>query len=313
MRRTRMSVTRARARARAALRARRVTRRSFALLIVAALAGLTACSGGSESDSSTASKPRVAEDTGTQSSKKNAPLASDKRAVVYTAHLSMRAKNVNDATGRAVGIARKAEGYVAQQSTTDAHGAHTSARSSLELKVPVDAYQPTVRRLTRKLGTRLSLRQKSQDKTSEVADVDSRVSSAKASLKRLRKIMDKATTVDDIMRVEDAISDRESDLESLQARAKHLDRSTTYSTIDLRIVGPSTPVAEPAEPGFWGGLVAGWHALLDFLRVATLVIGAVLPFAVLAAVIAAPAWWLWRRRRSARTPSPSATDSPPSQ
>lgn len=287
-------------------RGTRVPRRALAALAVVLLAATAACSGNSsESASRPLSKgaPEQADrrDTSAQDNGQKAkqpPVAAQDRAMVHTADLTVRVKNVAGASSRAKGVTTDAGGYVATENTThtDADGSHDD--SLLVLRVPVDAYPSTLDRLRRDIGRLLTLRQSSEDKTSEVADVKSRITSAQSSLRRLRKIMDQATTVSDIMDVESAISTREADLESLQARAKALDRQTSYSTIDLHLIGPKTVAhKKAAEPGFWDGLTGGWHALLEFLRVAVLVIGAVLPFAALAALIAAPVWWFWRRRR----------------
>lgn len=237
------------------------------------------------------------------------PLKRDDRAIAYTADMSVRARDVPGAVTRAKAITTDTGGYLADESTTQAT-ARAPATSRLILKIPADHYQRAVDRLGRELGTRLSLRQTAQDRTTEVQDVDSRVTSARASLRRLRKVLDRAGSVSEILQVEDAISGRESDLESLQARQKALNRQTTYGTVDLDVTGPRIAAHEKAdEPGFWDGLVGGWHALLTFLRVAVLVIGLVLPFAALGAVIAAPVWW-WLRRRTGPTPPTPPNPAP---
>lgn len=278
----------------------------LALLVVGGLLG--ACSGGSSSGA--AGAPLHAErGAGAQArdqggSRGTPPVAADQRAVVYTADMSVRAPDVPDAVARAKAITTDAGGYLADEATTR-RTRHSAAGSRLVLKVPAARYQRVVDRLGREVGQRLSLRQTSQDRTTEVQDVDSRVASAKAGLRRLRKILDRASSVDEVLKVEDAISGRESDLESLQARQKALNGQTTYGTVDLDITGPPPAAPGSERPGFWDGLVSGWHALLTFLRVAVMVIGAVLPFAALAAVLAAPVWW-WRRRRRAPVPGSGA-------
>lgn len=284
---------------------------ALAAVLVAATT-VAACSGSSSSDAGEAMRgpakaaPGQANRPGTAANRK-APLAADDRAVVHTADLTIRVKDVARAGDRAKADATDAGGYVAGENTTHTGTDGSRDTSTLVLRVPVDRYPATLDRLHHDVGRPLSQHQSSEDKTGEVADVQSRITSAQASLKRLRKIMDKATSVSDIMDVEGAISTRESDLESLQAQAKALDRQTSYSTITLNLAGPQTVVhkKKAAEPGFLDGLKGGWHALLTFLRVAVMVIGAVLPFAALVAVFAAPAWWLWRRRRTKQEAAPA--------
>ena len=291
----------------------RAPRRALAALAAVLFLATTACSGGADSGASSPLRknaPEQADRRGTAAGKK-APLAPADRAVVHTADLTVRVKDVAGAGARAKADATGAGGYVADENST--HGGEDGSRdtSTLVLRVPVDAYSGTLDRLHRDVGRPLSQRQSSQDKTSQVADVKSRITSAQTSLGRLRKIMDKATSVSDVMEVEGQISSREADLEALQAQARALDRQTSYSTITLNLVGPKTVVhKKTAAPGFLDGLAGGWHALLAFLRVTVLVVGAVLPFAAVAAVVAAPAWWFWRRhrRRTAPPAGPAAAE-----
>ncbi|HEY3686319.1 MAG TPA: DUF4349 domain-containing protein [Streptosporangiaceae bacterium] len=302
-------------------RGTRVPRRALAVTasVLAALLLASACAGSTANNASSPAMrgaPEKADRNGAAANQPGGPpakLLPENRAIVYTADMTVRAAKVDDAIARAKSIATGAGGYVADETTTEATPNGGQAVSMLVLKVPVAKYQPTVDRIGRELGRRVSLHQTSEDKTTEVQDVDSRVTSAQTSLRRLRKIMDKATTVSDVMSVEREITSRESDLESLQAQAKALDRQTTYSTVDLRIVGPHAVVHRKtaAAPGFWDGLTAGWHALVAFLRVTVMVVGAVLPFAALAAVIAVPAWWFWRRRRGGGGSPPAEPEPAP--
>lgn len=294
-----------------AKRRTRIPRRVLAALAAVLLMATAACSGSSSSNGAVMhgpakAAPDQAKRPGTTANRK-APLAADDRAVVHTADLTIRVPDVARAGDRAKADATGAGGYVADENTTHTGTDGSRDTSTLVLRVPVARYPATLDLLHRDVGRPLSQHQSSEDKTGEVADVSSRITSAQASLKRLRKIMDKATSVSDIMDVEGAISTRESDLESLQAQAKALDRQTTYSTITLNLVGPQTVVhkKKAAAPGFVDGLEGGWHALLTFLRVAVMVIGAVLPFAALVAVFAVPGWWFWRRRRTKQEAAPA--------
>lgn len=282
-----------------------------AVLIAATTVG--ACSGSSGSSGvmhgPAKAAPGARNRTGPPANRQ-APLASADRAVVHTADLSIQVTDVAGAGDRAKADATAAGGYVADENTTHDGTGHDT--SLLVLRVPVATYAAMLDRLHRDVGRPRWQHQSSEDKTGEVADVQSRIASAQTSLKRLRKIMDEATSVSDIMDVEGAISTRESDLESLQAQAKALDRQTSYGSITLNLAGPRVVAHQrkAPEPGFVDGLAAGWHALVAFLRVAMMVIGAVLPFAVLIAVFAVPGWWFWRRRRRGVSPpaEPAATE-----
>ncbi|NED58087.1 DUF4349 domain-containing protein, partial [Micromonospora aurantiaca] len=74
-------------------------------------------------------------------------------------------------------LATSAGGYVEQESSSS-----DPARSQITLKIPSDRYSGVLDQLSTQLGTKLSLSQEAEDVTGEVADVDARVRSAKATL-----------------------------------------------------------------------------------------------------------------------------------
>ncbi|MEU5879436.1 DUF4349 domain-containing protein [Spirillospora sp. NPDC047279] len=229
------------------------------------------------------------------------------RSVIYQSDLRVRAKNVDTATTRAKQLVTAAGGYVDNESsTTEPVGAN------LTFKIPAERYPAVLEQLAGQLGTKLSLRQQAEDVTGEVADVDSRVRSAEATLGSFRKLLDKARTVGEVMNVEQEISQRQADLEALQARQKSLQQRTRFATVTLTLEAPkgsSSPAGKSRE-GFLGGLESGWDALTTFTKGLLLVLGWLLPFLVPLSVIAA-VFLAVRRRWTARRPySPAST--PPS-
>ncbi|GAB2822069.1 hypothetical protein GCM10027176_28080 [Actinoallomurus bryophytorum] len=280
--------------------------RPFIVLLAATLVVLTGCSGQGAGNSSSASGggvaapgPKVApgDDRAGTASVRLAPA----QAIVYTADLTVRAGNVARSAAEAKSIVTAAGGYVGNENAVEDPGSRPSA--TLTFKIPSARYQGVLDQLgSSRIGGRVSLRQQASDVTQEVADVTSRVKSAKATLASFRKLLGKAESVDDIVQLEQEISTREADLESLQARQKSLSEQTSYATVTLRLEGTAvTHHGHKKAGGFAGGISTGWHAFTAFLGGLTLVLGWALPFLGLAALIGLPTWWIVRRRRS--TPS----------
>ncbi|WP_165975873.1 DUF4349 domain-containing protein [Actinomadura rubrisoli] len=224
------------------------------------------------------------------------------RAVVYTATLRVRTGDVDASAAKAKQLATAAGGYVENES-----GSSTPPSSTLTLKIPADRYAGLLGQLTPGLGTKLSLNQRAEDVTGEVADVDSRVRSAQATLTSFRKLLDRARTVGEVINVEQEIARREADLEALQARQKTLQQSTRYATLTVDLVA-SSKAAKKADDrgGFVGGLQDGWDAFTSFIGGAGTVLGWLLPFLVAAAAIGLPAL-AFRNRLRDRRPAPSRT------
>jgi hypothetical protein len=227
------------------------------------------------------------------------------QSVIFTASLSLRTRNVQATVAGATRLAESAGGYVSgEHASVVQAGRHAAPVVNIQFKVPAAAYQPTLTALGG-LGTKRSETQQAQDVTGTVADVNSRVTSAKAAIAQLRKLLTRAGSVSGLLTVQEQINQQEASLEALQSQQRALARETTYATISLTVTRTAPPPAvhhhHKAAAGFLRGLTAGWHALRTTVTWLLTVAGAVLPFLVpvgLAALaaIAGRRWWLGRRR-----------------
>ncbi|MBO0829174.1 MAG: DUF4349 domain-containing protein [Streptosporangiales bacterium] len=282
----------------------------FAVVTVALVAALAAGCGvaGTNSDSSGAQPSRAerpakgpaATRTAPTPGSSRAPEASDTQLIAYTASLDVRVHDVAAGSSRADAVVTAAGGYVERQRARGERPA--SAYATTTYRVPAARYRSVLARLGR-LGTRLSLSQRADNVTEDVADVGARAKAAQASLDRLRTLMRHATDVREVLSIETQVSQRESELEALQARQRALDTQVRYATITLALSGPHA--APPKrETGLLAGLRAGWHGLLVFLTGLLTVVGAVLPFLLVVAPLGALAYVVRRRRRRKAAAAP---------
>ena len=133
-----------------------------------------------------------------------------------------------------------------------------------------------------------------------------------ASVARVRALMAQAKDLGQVVQLEGEVSRREADLESLQSQMDALKTSVERSTLTVSL---STPGNEPVTGnGFLAGLRSGWDAFTASAGGLLLAVGAMLPFAVFFALVGAPIWWSWSRRRTNRpsvTPGPSGLGGQP--
>jgi hypothetical protein len=224
-------------------------------------------------------------------------------SIIYTASVTVRTAHLTQAATRATELARAAGGYVSSENTALNRAHPDRSTVSLQLKIPVSAYQATLGALSTRLGTRLALSQHAQDVTQTVADVTSRVTSAEAAISQLRSLLRHAGSVGSLLTVQNQINAEESGLESLLARQRALTHETSFGTVSLLLVAPAAATHHQKHHpvgGFVGGLKAGWHGLVRSVDVVLTGAGAALPFAVILALLGFLAYrsrhWLLRRR-----------------
>ncbi|MYW64099.1 DUF4349 domain-containing protein [Streptomyces sp. SID8379] len=292
----------------------------LALLLLAAALALTGCSGaaggGSNDD---AGDKSLAQDDG-----KGVPGgAADSRAdsggksgsgarktpklsgvhIIRTASLSVRVKDVPDALDRARTATEDAGGYVGNESTDrDGHG---HERTRVTLRVPQESYEDVADRLAGS-GRLLSRNESAKDVTDQVVDVDSRIKSQRASVARVRELMDRATKLSDVVTLEGELSNRQTELEALLAQQASLEDRTTLATITLKLSEAPAKAGDGGGddgPGFLDALSGGWGAFVTFLKWIGIVLAAVLPFAALVALLVV-VWARLVRPRLPRRPAP---------
>ena len=288
----------------------------LALVAIALLAGCSAASHSSSAagtalsaghaagapNAAAGSAPGVAKPAGSGQAASASRIARSGEQLIYTAQLSVRAKNVQDAVTRATQIVTGAGGYVAAENSANDPAHPNQSTATIQLKIPVTAYAATLAQLDGGiLGRQLSLQQQAKDVTQQVADVNSQVASDRAAITQLRALLSHVGSVGDLLDVQNQINSEESDLESLEAQQNALDHETAFATVTVTVVGPvpvrAPTTRKPSPPGLLSGLSVGWHAFRAAVGWLLAIAGAVAPFAVVAAIAF---YVLYRVRRRVR-------------
>ncbi|NGO77174.1 DUF4349 domain-containing protein [Streptomyces sp. YC504] len=295
---------------RAAWRNRRRGTAAAALLLSVALAG-AGCSAAADGDKGSGAKQGVAgpqeggqkADSGAAGSENGLDSGSgsksdDKQAenpklaqhIIRTATLRVRVENVPSALDKVRTAAADAGGIVGSE-TTDRDG-KGKERSRIVLRVPQDQYGKVLEALEG-TGKVLERSDKAEDVTEQVVDVDSRIKTQRASVIRIRELMDKATKLSDVVTLEGELSARQADLESLLAQQASLKDRTSLATITLHL-NETGEKPEPKEkdddPGFLDALSGGWNSLVNVAKWIVIVVLAIAPWAAALLVL----FLLWR-------------------
>ena len=222
------------------------------------------------------------------------PLSTE-RAVVRNAHLGLDAADLSTAVRKVRSIASAAAGLVATENQSGEDGA------SLTLRVPADRLESVIEQVSA-LGTVTSRRSQTTDVTEQVVDLDARVASQQASVDRIRALLARAESIGDIASIESQLAQREGELNSLKNRLAALNGKVALSTLNVDIDGPGAlPPPAADTPGFLAGIAAGWQTLVRIAIVAGAVIGFLVPYLPVIAVVAGIVWVV---RRTVRRGNP---------
>ena len=302
---------------------RRTARAAAALLTVLVLAGCTSTGGtGSSAGNSIGAVSPQSGAASTGKADSSAPFAAPDiagnkqvsgRDVITTGSVSITAHDPIRAAHDAVTITEQADGRI--DNRTENPGTDSQpASASLTLRIPTSALDHTLAEL-KKLGTVNNVSLSSADVTQQTVDLDARITALHTSVDRLLGLMSKATTTADLIAIESALSERQSELEGLTAQRAFLADQIEYSTITLDLTAEG--VLAPGSPtDFWGAIAAGWTALVAAGAGLLVALGYALPWLIVIGVVTVIVLLSVRgvrRRRHGKQPesTPESTPTPP--
>ncbi len=273
-----------------------------------ATAVLVGCSGPDSSDSGGATAggagggmevPEVAEDVAD---------ADEDRQVVTTASASVAVEDPAAAARRISELVEAAGGRVDERTEQAASGEDgvEGAVADLVVRVPAAALTDLLADLE-DLGDVESVSVSRSDVTATAVDLDARISALRTSVARLQALMDGAATTEALLAAEEALAERQEQLESLQSQRALLADQVELSTLTVHLE-PFGVAPAGGPDGFGDGLGTGWRALTSAVGAAVVVLGVLLPWLGVAALVAGAVLVpvrLLRRRAAVEAPAPT--------
>jgi hypothetical protein len=318
------------------MHAARLHRTSTALVAAAAIAllALSGCSGG---DSASTAEPAPAQGGSAQQGAPEGGAATDQgtrydakgqgssgvnpttlqpgdEMLARRAQMAVQVKGISAAVDRIRAISARVDGLVLTESIGSATDSvpmedrtkiSASTYGEITISVPASRLDEVMTEVGR-LGTLIRSGVSSENVRAQVVDTESRVKTMRASVDRVRALMARATEISQIVTLEAELSRRQADLEALESQLASLKDSVARSPLQISLTTESGVIKEDPGTGFLAGLMAGWDAFTASVVVVLTVLGALLPFAFVLALVLIPLWLVLRRRRAAAPSEVSA-------
>lgn len=188
-------------------------------------------------------------------------------------------------------------------------GTDTIRSGWVTVRVPAESFD-ALRTDLATVGTVISNEVTTTDVTEATVDLRARVDAAQTSVTRLTELMDEAGSVSDLLAAEQALSERQGELESLQAQLESLEGQVAMSTLSIDLTRETERV-QPDPQGFGDGLATGWNSFVTTLNGIVIGLGFLIPWLGAIAVVLIGVWLVVRlRRRARRSPADAgASDS----
>lgn len=289
-----------------------------ALLAALTLAiSLSACAGApsGETFSGSAASPELARDGLAHMSSLDSAAGGDMFAENSTQMLDRGAQTAVIRTGdttivvddpaataeRVAELASKLGGSVANRSVSLGDDGR-AASATLSIRVPDAKFDDAFSQLS-DLGRVSNENRNEIDVTLERTDLRARVDALTTSVDRLNELLGSASTTSELIEVENALSQRQQELDGLTAQLDYLEDQVAFSTLWVALV---TEAQAPNGPkNFWDGLLAGLASIAAAASGALIAAGVALPWLVVIGVITIIVVAIVRKRRRKREARPT--------
>jgi hypothetical protein len=280
----------------------------------AALLTLGGCAGGGDGDGAAdRAAPAAAEAGAPDNAGTGSDLASLRTtrelrdaptvAVISTGTVSLESADVAKARFDVQKIVDVHHGTISQSETsTGDDGKPETAR--LVLRIPSADFSQVMRELE-DVAELQSSTEGSEDVTAQVIDTEARVRAQEKSLRQFEALLVRADTLQEIIALENQISRRQADLDALKATQAYLEDQTTLSTITVHLERTTEPQKDDGDAGFLSGLERGWDGLVATTVGLVTLLGLLLPFALVIALLGVPLWLVLRTQRRRRPAAPA--------
>ncbi|EMT38686.1 anti-sigma factor, TIGR02949 family [Thermoanaerobacter thermohydrosulfuricus] len=214
--------------------------------------------------------------------------AGTSRKITKNATVSLEVEDVNVCYDKVFKLVKEAEGFI--ESSDETVFTDNTKRINLVLKVREDKFESVISQI-KEFGKVTALRIDSKDVTEQYYDLKARLKNLEIEEQKLQDIMNKASTVKEMLEVESEINRIRSEIESMKEQLKVWENLTSLGTINLSIKEISKVEKPTTLVSFKGigrdikqAFVNNVNFLIFLIKKLIIILVIILPYSVLALI-----------------------------
>jgi hypothetical protein len=219
-------------------------------------------------------------------SARGAPAPEQK--VIKTSYMSLEVSDFRAAADTVDSIARTHGGYTSDSSVRDYAGRKVGY---VTVRVPTEKFEDAVKEIET-VGDLKEENISLEDVTEHYIDLKARLDNLKRQEERYLDILDMATTVEDVLKIETQLERIRGDIESLQGSLNYLDNRIDLSTIQVQLSEPEKVVHESGLRRAFNEAVDGFLAAI---RGIIIFLGYFVPIAVFLTLLSLAGLYVYRK------------------
>lgn len=169
-------------------------------------------------------------------------VSPDDRKIIKTGTMQIEVPDIGKAIGQISDIAGQVNGYVV---ASNQRGDEDSPSGYISIRVPATRFNDALQKL-RDIATKIVTEgTTSQDVTEQYTDLQAQLKNYEATEAQYLELMKKAESVEDMLKVQDELSNVRGSIDRLKERIQYIERTTDMSLIEItlqksRPIGAST-------------------------------------------------------------------------
>lgn len=196
---------------------------------------------------------------------KNSTKENKQKKLIKKGTLALKSKHLEKSKARLDQALKSLDGYydkeVFKKSNYEFH-------YSLKIRVPAKNFDRILEAIHNGSDEIISKNIQTDDVSGEYMDLETRLKSKRAYLKRYEELLTKAKNMDELLQIENQIRLLMEEIESQESRLNYLDDQVGYSTLDVELY-KTIPNPVASSPGFSDNaqtsLSKGWIGVVTFV------------------------------------------------
>jgi hypothetical protein len=229
------------------------------------------------------------------------------RKIERQATLDITVDDVAGAVTRIEAAAGAAGGFISQETITQATTSGSSdtrrQQATVQIRVPAEKYAAVMNDLRGLAKEVTSENSQTSEVTGQYTDLQSQLRNLQSTEQQYLTLMGTATTVGDILTVQDRLNSVQGQIEQVQGQIQLIDNLTAMATITIDVSLPPLPTTtEPPQQGWaaeaWSNAWDTSQQVLRALGAGAITAGVVFVWVLIPGILALGAWRLFGTRRN---------------
>lgn len=190
-----------------------------------------------------------------------------KKKIIKDGNISVKTNDIQTSKKGIDDLLKKLNAYYENE---DLQNTDQTISYDLKIRVPADNFEKLISSIESGKDEIKSKSIQARDVTEEFVDIETRLTNKREYLKRYNDLLSKASTVKDILAIEENIRILQEEIESKEGRLKYLSDQVSFSTLDINLYNEKEFIYKPQQQDKFfervkTSLSIGWTSVVDII------------------------------------------------